>query len=218
MGISKLGQRAVVVFGLFSTAFCCQKSPVQNPKTHSNINTISDSITKPVSTIQYSDVYEQGVQEALQEIKNNAMTYYVYGEEPDYPYHITTGLPVKIVAGCMINDSIASLVHGHNQTVAKHLQTLIKDDEVVRATSHIDATSSYEYRRNYYQGMQEAYNEIKNKRLTRYVYGKGNWGDKDKETGVTIKVIAGCIVSDSITGLADGHNYIILKYLKHEIR
>ena len=66
--------------------------------------------------------------------------------------------------------------------------------------------------------MQEAYTEIKNNKITRYVYGKENWDDIDKETGIPIKVIGGCIVPDSIMGRVEGRNYIILKYLNHEIR
>lgn len=216
MGIVELWQRAVVMSGLISTAFCCQKSPVQNQIQKETVSIINQDNSEIAS--QHVVAYAQGVQEAKQEIKNNAMTYYVFGEEPDYPYSIETGLPVKIITGCMVSDSIVELVAGHNQTIRAHLKSLVRDDEIQRATSHVDAVSSYEYRRNYYQGMQEAYNEIKNDKLTRYVYGKGNWGDKDKTTGVTIKVIAGCIVSDSIIGLADGHNYIIMKYLNNEIK
>lgn len=92
------------------------------------------------------------------------------------------------------------------------------DKEIYHATSHLESDVSIVYRNSYFQGMQEAYDEIKNNKITRYVYGKANWGDIDKETGIPIKVIAGCIVSDSIIGRADGHNYIIRKYLKHEIR
>jgi len=201
--------------GVIGGVFCCQKSPVlhQMPQV-----TRQSNEQTTVHNIKHTNAFEQGVKQALEEIKNNAMTYYVYGEEPDYPYSIETGLPVKIVAGCMIDDSIAALVEGHNQTIKNHLRSLLTDTEVEQATSHLDAVLGNEYRQAYYQGMQEAYNEIKNNKLTRYVYGKGNWGDVDQETGVVIKVIAGCVVSDSIVGRADGHNYIISKYLKHEIK
>ena len=92
------------------------------------------------------------------------------------------------------------------------------DKEIYQVTSHLESDVSIVYRKAYFQGMQEAYDEIKNNNITRYVYGKGNWGEVDKETGIPIKVIAGCIVSDSVFGRTEGHNYIILKYLKHEIR
>lgn len=215
MGITKLLFRAAGMIELISITFCCQNSTRQN-SLQQDITTNSHVVSS--YTKKYKHAYNQGVEEALLEIKNNSMTFFTYGEEPDYPYNVETGLPAKIIAGCMIDDSIAGLADGHNQTIRNHLKSLIKDDEVQRATNHLDSTYSIEYRKAYYQGMQQAYTEIRNKKITRYVYGKGNWGDIDKETGVVIKVIAGCIVSDSIVGLADGHNYIILKYLNHEIK
>jgi hypothetical protein len=219
MNIYKLLIRVNVVLVLVILLLSCKHSSNKNSiitiakRTESIINQNDSTYTK-----EYYEGFNQGVQEAQYEIEQSAMTFYVYGEEPDYPYSVETGLPVKIIAGCMIDDSITGLVQGHNQTIKNHLLPLVKADEIYRVTSHLDSTFSIEYREAYYQGMQEAYNEIKNNKLTRYVYGKGNWTDIDPETGVVIKVIAGCVVSDSIVGRADGHNYIILKYLKHEIK
>lgn len=208
----------MVILFILSVFSCsgCNNASDNNPSVKNAISATPKPDTS--QTARYQKAYNQGVQEALREIKKDSLTYYEYGEEPDYPYNVETGLPAKIVAGCIINDSVIGYVEGHNQTIRNHLQSLIKDDEVLRATSHLDSTFNTIYRKSYYQGMQEAYTEIKNNKITRYVYGKGNWGDIDKETGVLIKIIAGCIVSDSIIGRADGHNYIILKYLKHEIK
>ncbi len=167
-------------------------------------------------SLRYRRAYYQGIQEAKNEIKESKMTIYIAGLIPPQSNNIDkeTDLPMKIIAGCMITDSIDGLAQGHNDVIGKYLIS----DEEMRATSHLEPDISIVYRKAYYRGMQEAYTEIKSNKITRYVLGEGDWGDIDKETGVPIKVIAGCIVSDSIIGRADGHNYIIRKYLKHEIR
>ncbi len=92
------------------------------------------------------------------------------------------------------------------------------EQEIMNATRHLDGSYNFEYRQGYFQGMQEAYTEIRNNKITKYIYGKVNLEDIDKDTVLPLKVIAGCIVSDLIVGRADGHYYIIHKFLKGEIR
>jgi hypothetical protein len=66
--------------------------------------------------------------------------------------------------------------------------------------------------------MQEAYTEIRENKMTIYMWGKGAWGPIDKETGLPIRVVGGCVAYDEVVGRVDGHNYIIHKFLKGEIR
>lgn len=90
----------------------------------------------------------------------------------------------------------------------------IPDEEIILVTSHLDSLQvSMEYRRGYYQGMQEAFRELERGEFVLYGYGLKILSP-DPETGLPIKGIAGCVVTDFIRGRADGHNYIIKKHLE----
>lgn len=203
----------IAVYALLVSIACIKFTKYQ--PTDKEIMKLTSNLDSAYS-MRYRRAYYQGIQNAQKEIKQSKMTIYTAGFISPHSNNFDeeTGLPMKIIAGCIISDSIDGLIQGHNDIIRK---CFISDEEM-RATNHLEPDISIGYRKAYYQGMQEAYTEIKNNKITRYVYGKGNWGATDKETGIPIKVIAGCIVPDSILVRVKGHNYIILKYLNHEIR
>lgn len=167
-------------------------------------------------SMRFRRAYYQGMQEAKQEINDLKMTIYVAGLIPTQLDTIDkeTGLPRKIIAGCIINDSIDGLMLGHNDGIMKYLES----DELMRATRHLNPNTNKKYRKAYYRGMHEAYQEIKDNKLTIYVWGEGLIERIDKETGLPIKIISKSGVKEEIVGRADGHNYVIHKFLKGEIR
>lgn len=79
---------------------------------------------------------------------------------------------------------------------------------------------SAEYRNAYAEGVVEAKSEISSNAPTLYVVGKGNGPlssvKADKETGLPLKRIAGCLVGDADKGRQDGHNQTILEHLKKD--
>lgn len=167
-------------------------------------------------SMRFRRAYYQGIQEAKQEIKDLKMTIYIAGLISPQTDSIDeeTGLPRKMIAGCIITDSIDGLMLGHNDAIMKYLES----DEMMRATRHLNPNTNKTYRKAYYQGMHEAYQEIRENKITIYMWGKGGWGPIDKETGLPIRVVGGCVAYPEIIGRADGHNYIIHKFLKGEIR
>jgi hypothetical protein len=166
--------------------------------------------------MRFRRAYYQGLQKAKQEIKELKMTIYIAGLIPPQSDNIDkeTGLPMKMIAGCLITDSIDGLMLGHNNAITKYLNS----DEIMRMTRHLDPNTPRAYRKTYYQGMQEAYTEIRDNKMTIYIWGKGGQKPIDKETGLPTFIIGSSMTSDKITGRGNGHNYIIHKYLKGEIR
>jgi len=80
--------------------------------------------------------------------------------------------------------------------------------------------TSSEYRQGYAEGVKEARQEIANKTMTLYMSGTHPVpipeSFKDAETGLPVKFIAGCIVTDKDTGRLEGHNKIILEHIKKQ--
>ena len=79
---------------------------------------------------------------------------------------------------------------------------------------------SAEFRKSYEQGVAEAQAEISSNALTLYASGTHPVPVpkelKDDETGLPIKFIAGCIVSDADMGRQDGHNRTVQAHLKKD--
>ncbi len=77
-----------------------------------------------------------------------------------------------------------------------------------------------EYRKGYAQGVAEATSEISSNTLTIYMYGTHPVPTptdlNDDQTGLPIKFIAGCIVSDNDMGRAEGHNMTIREHLSKD--
>jgi hypothetical protein len=79
---------------------------------------------------------------------------------------------------------------------------------------------SAEYRKAYAQGVIEAEAEISANSPT--IYASGTHAVpvpenlKDDETGLPVKYIAGCILTDSEMGRQDGHNKTVLEHIKKE--
>jgi hypothetical protein len=96
----------------------------------------------------------------------------------------------------------------------KHQPT---DKEIMKATSQFDSTYSIRYRRAYYQGVQDAKKEIKESKLTVYFAGlippQSNM--IDKETGLPMRMVGGCMITDSLDGLIQGHNEIIKEFIEN---
>jgi hypothetical protein len=91
------------------------------------------------------------------------------------------------------------------------------DKEIMQTTSQFDSTHSIRYRRAYYQGMQDAKKEIKETKLTVYIAGlippQSNM--IDKETGLPMRMVGGCLINDSLDGLIQGHNEIIKEFIEN---
>jgi len=87
----------------------------------------------------------------------------------------------------------------------------------MQTTSQFDSTYSIRYRRAYYQGMQDAKKEIKESKLTVYIAGlippQSNM--IDKETGLPMRMVGGCLINDSLDGLIQGHNEIIKEFIEN---
>jgi hypothetical protein len=70
--------------------------------------------------------------------------------------------------------------------------------------------TSLEYQEGYAAGVKEAKQEMANKTMTLYRYGTHPVpvpkNLKDAETGLPVKFIAGCLVTNKDTGRLKGHN------------
>lgn len=80
---------------------------------------------------EYKEGFEIGVKEAQQEIESGEMTIYMRGliippkkgeESVDRNINTRTGLPFKIIAGCVVTDSIRGRMSGHNSTIREHVK------------------------------------------------------------------------------------------------
>jgi hypothetical protein len=77
------------------------------------------------------------------------------------------------------------------------------------------APKTEEYRSAYQQGRDEADKEVSNGVATLYSFGlRLSLDFVDRETGLPIDAIAGCVVDDSILGRALGHNERIREHIK----
>ena len=76
------------------------------------------------------------------------------------------------------------------------------------------------YRAGYEQGAKEAHAEIAGNTLTWYASGTHAVPIpedlRDEETGLPVKFIAGCILTDADMGRQDGHNGTILEHRKKD--
>jgi hypothetical protein len=62
-----------------------------------------------------SDAYKTGVAEAEKELQEGNATLYAYGtlEDPEF-LDRETGLPYKVIAGCLVNEEIGARAAGHD--------------------------------------------------------------------------------------------------------
>jgi hypothetical protein len=97
--------------------------------------------------------------------------------------------------------------------VAVIAPTTATPSEAPKDDSTIDR--SPEYRDGYAQGRLEAHHELAEERATIYAYGLRRTLDAvDRTTGLNVRVIAGCVVDDTIHGRADGHDGVINAFIK----
>lgn len=91
------------------------------------------------------------------------------------------------------------------------------EKEIMQVTNQFDSTYSMRFRKAYYQGMQDAKKEIKESKLTVYFAGmippQSNM--TDKETGLPMRMVGGCMITDSLDGLIQGHNEIIKEFIEN---
>ena len=75
---------------------------------------------------EYRKGYAQGVAEANADISSNAPTFYASGTHPvPVPKDLKddeTGLPIKFIAACLVNDGDMGRQDGHNIVVREHLK------------------------------------------------------------------------------------------------
>ncbi len=84
------------------------------------------------------------------------------------------------------------------------------------ATTHAEEADSPAYKDGYAKGQAEAEVAIAEKAATIYVYGMPTLNALDKETGLPLTSIAGCIVGDAVRGRDHGYNERIREWIKVE--
>jgi hypothetical protein len=78
-----------------------------------------------------------------------------------------------------------------------------------------EAKLTKEYREAYKQGAAEAEQEIKKGVVTLYTFGlRTLFENLDKDTGLPIQAIAGCVIDDGIIGRRAGHDDAVTAHIK----
>ena len=82
-----------------------------------------------LSLPEYKEAFKKGIEEAKVEIKNGNLTIYYIGMSFATPkngglLNDETGLPYKVISGCVVTPRIIGRADGHNQTIIKYLDEI----------------------------------------------------------------------------------------------
>jgi hypothetical protein len=72
---------------------------------------------------EFRNGYKQGVAEAEKELKEGRPTLYLSGLQMSLEHlDKETGLPYRVIAGCVVDDGIVGREQGHDETIREHIK------------------------------------------------------------------------------------------------